>query len=102
MFRLIRKSVFLGIGMQEKAREIAEELIKRGEGSEGKRAKVIKEMVDKGANGIKDIKQKVCDLACNGAEQANISTKSDLDRLEKGIKDLSSRLSRLEERGQKV
>lgn len=99
MFRLIKKGVLFSIGMQEKARELAEELIKRGERSEDKTAKRIREMVDRGEKDFDDIRQKVRDLACKCTERVNIPTRTDIDRLEKGLKDISTRLSRIEERG---
>lgn len=99
MFRLIRRGVFFGIGMKEKARELAEELMIRGEKSEGKTAKLVKEMADKGEKSLEDLKKRFCDLACKGAEQVHIPTRSDLDRIEKGLNDLSARLGRIEERG---
>lgn len=98
MFGLIKKGVLFGIGMQEKAREVVEELIQRGERSEGKSAKRIKEMVDRGEKDFDDMRQKVRDIADKCVEGVNIPTRTDIDRLEKGLKDLSTRLSRLEER----
>lgn len=100
MFSLIKKGIFFGIGMQEKARELAEEVMKRGERSEGKTAKRIKEMVDRGEKDFDDMRQKFRDIACKCVERANIPTRTDIDKLEKEVKDISMRLGRVETYGQ--
>ncbi len=51
MFDIIRKALLAGFGVQEKAREFIDDLVKKGELSQSEGAKLMKEVIEKAEKG---------------------------------------------------
>jgi polyhydroxyalkanoate synthesis regulator phasin len=93
---VIKRAMLVGLGAQEKARELIEDLVKAGELSKSEAAALVKEWTSKAAEGTKDMDLKVKDAIAGAFEKLNIPTRDDVERLEKKIQGISARLSKLE------
>jgi polyhydroxyalkanoate synthesis regulator phasin len=99
MVELMRAAALLGIGAMVKTKELLEELTDKGEKNQGPAAKWVKdffgdleEVTKKAEKGLKPRLDKFY-------QAANLPTRSDLERLEKKIQELSNRLCSEERRG---
>jgi len=93
---IIKKALLVGLGAQEKAREFVDELVKAGELSKSEAASLVKEWTSKAEESTKDFDRKVKDAIAGALEKINISTRDDVERLEKKVQGLSTRLAKLE------
>jgi polyhydroxyalkanoate synthesis regulator phasin len=93
---VIKRAMLVGLGAQEKAKELIEDLVKAGELSKSEAAALVKEWTSKAAEGTKDMDLKFKDAIAGAFEKLNIPTRDDLERLEKKIQGISARLSKLE------
>ena len=84
---------------EEKTKEWAEELVKRGELSKNDAECFVKSVIDKAESGTKNIEEKVKGLIEKTLENANIPLKDDIARLEKKIKDLEKKIKDIEKNG---
>ena len=96
VYDMVRKALLAGLGMQEKVKELVDDLVKKGELSEGEGAKLMKEWVDKAKTSTKDINKDIKEGLSKGFEKANIATKEDLDKLSKKVQQLTARVKKLE------
>ncbi len=94
----LKKVMFAGFGAQDKVREFIDELVKKGELSESQGAKLVKEWGDKAEKNKVDVNQFFSDIMIKTMEKMNIPTKDDIQSLHKEIKNLSTRLKKLEEK----
>ena len=93
---VIKKAMLAGLGAQEKAKDLIDELVKAGELSKNEGATLVKEWVSKAEESTKDIDLKIKDAIAGAFEKLNIPTRDDLEKLEKKIQGLSARLSKVE------
>ena len=93
---IIKKAMLAGLGAQEKARELVDELVKAGELSKSEAATLVKEWTSKAQESTKDMDLKVKDTIAGVFEKLNIPTRDELDRLEKKIQGIAARVSKLE------
>jgi polyhydroxyalkanoate synthesis regulator phasin len=93
---IIKKAMLAGLGAQEKARELVDELVKAGELSKNEAATLVKEWTSKAEESTKDLDLKLKDTIAGALERLNIPTRDDLEKLEKKIQGISARLSKLE------
>lgn len=96
VFELVRKALLAGIGVQEKAKEIIDELIRKGELSEAEGAKLIKEWTEKAEKSTEGLRQSIAELVNSTLERMKLPTREEIERLEKKIDRLSERLKKLE------
>ncbi|HEY5594323.1 MAG TPA: phasin family protein [Nitrospiria bacterium] len=92
MVKLMKKMVMAGLGVEAKARETWEDLVRRGEENQEEYAKKVKDRVALLEKDLKGIGKKNRDLIEKVMDKLPIATKADLDRLEKKIQELSARL----------
>lgn len=92
MVKLMKKMVMAGLGVEAKARETWEDLVRRGEENQEEYAKKVKDRVALLEKDLKGIGKKNHDLIEKVMDKLPIATKADLDRLEKKIQELSARL----------
>jgi len=92
MVKMMKKMVMAGLGVEAKARETLEELIRRGEENQEGYAKKVKERVAGLEKDLKEFEKKERDLVDRVMAKLPIATKADLDRLEKKIQELSGKL----------
>jgi len=93
---VIKKAMLVGLGAQEKARELVDELVKAGELSKSEAAVLVKEWTSRAEESTRDIDLKVKDTVAGAFEKLNIATRDDLEKLEKKIQGISARLTKLE------
>ncbi|MEK6684526.1 MAG: hypothetical protein AABY46_07690 [Nitrospirota bacterium] len=85
MVKLIKTVLMAGLGLEAKVRKEWDELVRRGEESQTDCAKKVKSCAA-------SLEEKERDLIDKVTARLPIATKSDLDRLEKKIQELSAKL----------
>jgi polyhydroxyalkanoate synthesis regulator phasin len=86
-----------GLGVPEKINEVVDELVKKGELSESQGAKLVRECSEKVSRTGDEINRTVSDLIEKALEKMNIPTRDDVDKLNKKITALSSKIKKLEQ-----
>ncbi len=94
---VVRRALLAGFGVQEKVKELIDDLVEKGELSETQGAKLVKEWTEKAEKSTKDMNRSISELTSKTLEKMNISTKDDIDKLNRKIQSLSARLKKLEE-----
>lgn len=92
MVDLLKKVMLAGLGAfaitREKAEEIVDELIKKGELTEDKRLKTVQDLLDKAREQEDALNAKVAATVKNVLEKLDLPTRKDIARLEKKIDQL--------------
>jgi polyhydroxyalkanoate synthesis regulator phasin len=92
----VRKLAVLGLGLlditEEKARELADELVKRGEARSEQPGKLVREIMARGEEVKKTIQRHVEGAVEKALTKANLVTARDLAALEKRIAELEKKL----------
>lgn len=96
LFDIIRNAMMAGFGVQEKVKEFVDELVKKGELSEGQGAKLVKEWSDKFDRNTQDIGKNIGDVVTKTLEKMNLSTRDDVTKLHEKIDALAARVGRME------
>jgi poly(hydroxyalkanoate) granule-associated protein len=95
MFDLFKKTVLMGLGAmtitKEKAENLVDELIKKGELAKDKRSKAIQDLLEKANEQEKEIFDKIGNAVNKSIEKLGIPTKQDFERLEKKIDELKKK-----------
>jgi len=95
MFDLFKKSVLMGLGAititKEKAEQIVDELVKKGELAKDERSKAIQDLLKKAEEQEKILIDKVSAEVNRAIEKLGIPTKKDIERLEKKIDELQKK-----------
>lgn len=99
MFDMVRRALLAGIGAQEKAKELIEDLVKKGELNQSEGAKLLKEVMEKAEKGGEEVDKKVGDVVQKTLDKLNMPSRKDIEALEKKVQELTNRLKRLEEAG---
>ena len=99
MSNLIQKALFAGIGAvvltKEKAEELADELIKRGEAASEERPKIVRDLLGKAEETKKEWSGKVENIVRETVEKLGIPTKTELDALSQKIDALTAKVERM-------
>ena len=98
VFESFRKTLFAGIGAQEKFKEMIDEFVKKGELSKSQGSKLAKEWTDRADKSTSEIGKSVSELVEKTLEKMNIPTKTEIDKLGKKIQALSARVKKVEEK----
>lgn len=93
---IIKKAMLAGLGVQEKAREFVDELVKAGELSKSEGASLVKEWASKAEESTKDMDKRIKDAIGSAFEKLNIPSKDDFEKMEKKLQNISARLRKLE------
>ncbi len=96
---ILKKAMLAGLGVQEKAREFVDELVKAGELSKSEAASLVKEWASKAEESTKDIDKKIKDAIGGAFDRLNIPSKDDFEKMEKKLQGISARLRKLEGNG---
>ncbi len=96
MFTLLKKAALIGIGFSERAKELVEELAKKGEENQSEEARRIKAFFESAEKGEHELNQKVEDLCKKISSRVKLPTQADLERFEKELAELAARLRRWE------
>jgi len=93
---VVKRAMLAGLGAQEKAKEFVDELVKAGELSKGEASNLVKEWTTKAEEGTKEFDKRVKETVANVLEKLNIPNREDMEKLEKKVQALNSRLKKLE------
>jgi len=93
---VMKRVMLAGLGAQEKARELVDELVKAGELSKSDGATLVKEWASKAEESTKDMDLKVKEAIAGAFVKMNIPTRDDLEKMEKKIQGIAARLAKLE------
>ncbi|MBI5189634.1 MAG: hypothetical protein HZA22_03015 [Nitrospirae bacterium] len=96
VYDIVRRTLMAGLGMQDKVKELVDDLVKKGELNESEGAKIMKEWMTKAKTSSTDMNRMVVDTVSKGYEKANIATKEDMDKLAKKVQQLTVRVKKLE------
>jgi polyhydroxyalkanoate synthesis regulator phasin len=97
VFDIVRTAMFAGLGVQEKAKEFIDDLVKKGELNESQGAKLVKEWTEKADKNISDISGGISELASKAVEKISVPSREEFNELKKQVEELSERLKKLEE-----
>ncbi len=97
MLDIIKKSIYFGLGSltatKEKAEQIVDELIEKGQLTKDQRAKAVKEILDeaeKKEQEIQKIVRSTIDKILN--EEIQVATKKDIARIEEHLSEIEKKL----------
>ncbi len=93
---IIKKAMLVGLGAQEKAKEFIEELVKAGELSKSEASTLVKEWTSKAEESTREFDKRVKETVANILEKLNIPNREDMEKLEKKVQALNTRLKKLE------
>ena len=93
---VIKRAMLAGLGAQEKAKDFIDELVKAGELSKSEASTLVKEWTTKAEESTKEFDKRVKDAVSSVLEKLNIPTRDDMERLEKKVQSVSSRVRKLE------
>ncbi len=96
LFDALRNALLAGFGVQEKVKEFIDDLVKKGELSESQGAKLVKEWSEKAEKNTEDISKSLGELVETTLSKMNLTTKSDIDKIEEKINALTSRLDTID------
>lgn len=89
MIDLIKKTMYMGLGLaemtREKVEEISKELVKKGEISEKEGRDLAEELVRKAASAKKSLETQVDKLVKQALDRLKVATKDDLAAVEKKL-----------------
>ena len=97
LFEYIRKAMLAGMGMQDKVKELVDELVEKGELKDTEGAKFLKELSNKADKNKEDISSGFSEMMSKTLKKMNIPTKEDLDKLNKKVSELSRKIKKLEQ-----
>ncbi len=99
MSNLIQKALFAGIGAvaltKDKAEELADELIRRGEAASEERPKIVQDLLGKAEETKKEWRGKVENIVQETVEKLGIPTKMELDALSQKIDALTAEVEKM-------
>ncbi len=97
MLDIIKKSIYFGLGSfaatKEKAEQIVDELIEKGQLSKDQRAKAVKEILDEAEKKEQEIQKLIrsnIDKILN--EEIQVATKKDISRIEEHLLEIEKKL----------
>ncbi|NPV26392.1 MAG: polyhydroxyalkanoate synthesis regulator [Firmicutes bacterium] len=97
MIDLLRKTLYMGLGAlymtKEKAEQLVEDLVKKGEVSTDEAKTLISELIQKGEQQKEELAQFIRGEMEKRRFDLGLVTKKDLERLEQRIKELEERLN---------
>src|SRR6267154_1849166 len=99
MVEIMRAVAHLGIGAMVKTKELLEELAEKGKQNQGPSAKWARDCFDRLEGVTEKVEKELKPCLDKFYQAANLPSRSDLERLEKKIQELSSRLNSEERRG---
>jgi polyhydroxyalkanoate synthesis regulator phasin len=91
---LFRKAVMAGLGVGAQGMDKFEELAREGELSQTECAKAVRTLISEAEKGSKKLEESGRRMAERFLEHLPIPTRSDIERLEKKIQDLSVQVER--------
>lgn len=94
----LSKAILLGLGLfdltREKAKKLADELVKRGEVAKDEKPEFLKKLLKRRKEAREEIGKLVEERVGKALSRLNIATKSDLDELKRAVGRLSKKMKR--------
>ncbi len=94
----LSRAILLGLGLldltKEKAKMLADELVKRGEVAKEERAEFLRRLVKRGEETREELGKLVEDKVGKVLSKLNIATKSDLNELRRAVDRLSRKIKK--------
>ncbi len=92
VFDLVKKALLAGLGVQDAAKTLLDDLVRRGELNDADAAKLLKEWMNKAEETTKDLEQKINERVNKTLGLMNLPSRDDIARLERQIENLSKLL----------
>ena len=96
IFETVRNAMLAGFGMQEKVKDFIDELVKKGELNESQGAKLVKEWSEKAEKSTEGFSKNFSEILTKTLDKMNLPTKDDIEKLNKKVQNLSTRIKKLE------
>jgi len=97
MLDIIKKSLYLGLGVasftKEHVESVVDELIEKGQLSKDEKSKAIKDIFDKIEKEEKEVQKKIQKVVKEVLDKAGGATQRDIENLQKRIKKLEAKLA---------
>jgi polyhydroxyalkanoate synthesis regulator phasin len=97
MLDIIKKSLYLGLGVasvtKEHAESLVDELIEKGQLSKDEKSKAIKDIFDKIEKEEKEVQKKIQKVVKEVLDKVGVATQKDIENLQKRIKKLEAKLA---------
>ncbi|MCK5213941.1 MAG: phasin family protein [Candidatus Omnitrophica bacterium] len=97
---VVKSLLNLGLGAlimtKEKAEEVVNELVKKGEVGQEEGKELINELIEKGAKSKKEIEDQIEEKVKGVVEKLDLSTKKDMEELKSEIEELKKQLNKKE------
>lgn len=94
---IVHKTLMAGLGIPEKIKEVIDELVKKGELSESQGAKIVREYSDKVGKTGEELNKNIAEIINKTFEKMNIPTRDEVEKLNRKLSTLSTRVKKLEE-----
>ncbi|HPC03057.1 MAG TPA: hypothetical protein PLE04_04725 [Syntrophales bacterium] len=92
----IKKAMLLGLGLisltKEKAEEIVDDLIKRGEVSREERFKMVDKLLREAEKKEEELTGKINEIVQNAITQVGLASKKDLEAISKRLAEIEKRI----------
>ena len=92
MFTTLKRAALIGLGVSERAKEALDTLAQKGEANSSEGAKQIRAFLESGERVEAEWGQKVEDICKRVSLSIRIPSRSDIERLEKGLADLAEKV----------
>ncbi len=94
---IIKRAVLLGLGVisltRDKAEEVVDDLIKRGEVASGERFKTVDKLLKEAEKQESEFERKIAGTVQKVVADMGLPTKKDLEEISKTLKNIESKIS---------
>lgn len=95
-FDAVKNATMAGLGAQEKIKEFINDLVKKGELNESQGAKLVREWAETADKTAEQFTKGFSEIITTALEKMNLPTKDEVEKLNKKIQAVSSRVKKLE------
>ena len=92
VFDMVKKALLAGLGVQQSVQNFLDDLVKKGELSDGDAAKLLKDWINKTEESAHELEKKINEGVSKTLSVMNLPSRQDISRLEKQIEDLAKLL----------
>ncbi|MHB8173091.1 MAG: phasin family protein [Nitrospirota bacterium] len=96
VYDMVRKALLAGLGMQEKVKELLDDLVKKGELNETEGARLMKEWMVRAKSSTEDVSKMASDSLDMAFDKMNLASRDEMNSLSKKVQQLSVRVKKLE------
>lgn len=92
VFDMVKRALLAGLGVQQSVQNLLDDLVKKGELSDGDAAKLLKDWISKTEESAQELEKKINEGVSKTLSVMNLPSRQDISRLEKQIEDLAKLL----------